>query len=56
MAKPAGPYQTTRQMASTWRDRVVFAHGPSLRQRLLDYLVPVLWALVLLAAGAASFW
>jgi hypothetical protein len=46
VAKPDEPYQTTRQMTSTWRGRIVFARPPSLRQRLVEYLVPVLWALL----------
>ena len=57
MAKPDALYQTTRQMASTWRGRIVFAPPPSLRERLVEYLVPgVLWAIALVVAGAAIFW
>jgi hypothetical protein len=57
MAKPDDLYQTTRQMASTWRGRIVFVPSPSLRERLVDYLLPgVLWAIALVVAGAAMFW
>jgi hypothetical protein len=33
-----------------------FERPVSLRQRLLDYLVPMLWALAIVVAAAAIFW
>jgi hypothetical protein len=56
VAKPEEEYRTTLQMTSNWRGRMLFARRPSMRQRLLDYLVRVLWALALIVAGTAIFW
>jgi hypothetical protein len=57
VGKPDAPYQTPREMASTWRGRIMFVPSPSLRERLVEYLVPgVLWAIALVVAGAAIFW
>jgi hypothetical protein len=56
VAKPEEEYHTTLQTTSNWRARMVFMRPPSLRQRLLDYLVPTLWALALVVAGVAIFW
>ena len=56
MAKPEEEYHTTLQMTSNWRARMLFARPPSLRQRLLDYLVPVLWALALVVGVTVIFW
>jgi hypothetical protein len=47
VAKPEEEYHTTLQMTSNGRGRMLFARPPSIRQRLLDYLVPMLWALAL---------
>jgi hypothetical protein len=35
---------------------MLFARRPSMRQRLLDYMVPMLWALALVVAATAIFW
>lgn len=56
MAEPEEEFHRTLQITSNWRGRMLFARPPSMRQRLLDYLVPVLWALALFVAGAAIFW
>jgi hypothetical protein len=66
LAEPNERYRTALQLMSTWRGRILFARPRSMRQRLLDYLdmhvqlldylLPMLWAVALLAAGAAILW
>jgi hypothetical protein len=56
VAKPEEEYRTTLQITSNWRGRLLFARPPSVRQRLLHYLVPILWAVAIVAAAAAIFW
>jgi hypothetical protein len=56
MAKPDEEYHTTLQITSNWRGRMLFTRPPGMRQRVLEYLVPVLWALALVVAGTAIFW
>jgi hypothetical protein len=56
VAKPEEEYRTTLQITSNWRGRLLFARPPSIRQRVLHYLVPSLWAVAIVAAAAAIFW
>jgi hypothetical protein len=56
VAEPDEELHTTVQISSDWRGRMLFARRPSMRQRLLDYMVPMLWALALVVAATAIFW
>ena len=60
MEKPGMDYRTTAQVISDWRGRMLFARPRSTGERVLDYLVPcllpTLWVVALVTAGAAIFW
>jgi len=54
--KPDVDYRITAQLISDWRGRMLFARPRSMRERLLDYLLPVLWVLALVVASAGIIW
>lgn len=54
--KPDVDYRITAQLISDWRGRMLFARPRSMRERLLDYLLPALWVLALVVAGAGIIW
>jgi len=54
--KPDVDYRITAQLISDWRGRMLFARPRSMRERLLDYLLPALWVLALVVASAAIIW
>jgi hypothetical protein len=55
-AKPDVDYRTTGQIISDWRGRMLFARQRTMRERLLHYLLPMLWVLAFLVGSAAIFW
>jgi len=48
--------RTTAQVISDWRGRFLFEHPRSRTEQLLNYLLPTLWVLSVVAAGAALSW
>jgi hypothetical protein len=53
---PDAHYHTTVQLISDWRGRMLFARPRSMHERLLDYLLPVLWGLAVVVASAGIIW
>jgi hypothetical protein len=48
--------RTTAQAISGWRGPFLFERQRTTGERLLHYLLPTLWVLAVVAAGAAISW
>ena len=48
--------RTTSQVISDWRGRMRFERQRSMAERLVNYLLPTLWVLAVVAAAAAISW
>lgn len=48
--------RTTVQVIQDWRARMLYSPRQTRAERILDYSLPVLWALALFVAAAAIFW
>jgi hypothetical protein len=48
--------RTTLQIMSDWRERKLAERSPTVAERFLTYLLPTLWVLAFVAAGAAISW
>jgi hypothetical protein len=56
MAGTGFGYETTAKVATHEEGRLLFARPPTLRERLLEWVLPLLWLLVMGVVVAALFW
>jgi cytochrome c-type biogenesis protein CcmH/NrfF len=56
MAGTGFGYETTVKVATHEEGRLLFARPPTLRERLLEWVLPLLWLLVMGVVVAALFW
>ena len=49
-------HRSTLRIMSDWRERKLLERSPTITERFLTYLLPTLWVLAFVAAGAAISW